>query len=220
MAIPRGSLEIQGATVLLRPFSVTDLAWLKRFLESPQVRQLFGSGQLGPGPAPAGSRTGAGSSELRRGVRKSRDLLPVDWPALTQWYRQIVNDPDSLLLAVTTWSGHLLGYLLLRDIDRLVGRARLEVFFGDRQLWGRGYEEDALQTLLRYAFSSLGLAELQLILPASEAADAAWLAACAARSGFAKATGEGATGNNCPGSGRELWVAEAGALTGAASSGA
>lgn len=192
MAIPPGSLEIQGATVLLRPFSPTDLVWLKRFLESPAVRQLFGSEWV--------------SDSERRGQ-------PVDWTALMEWYRKVASDPSSLLLAVTTWSGHLLGYLLLREIDRQAGRARLEAFFGDRQLWARGYEEDALQTLQRYAFSSLGLAELQLILPVSETVDAAWLAVAAERSGFTKATATGAAGS------REIWMARAAAGGNAPSAG-
>lgn len=197
MAIPPGSLEIQGATVLLRPFGSTDMAWLKRFLESPAVHQLFWSHS--EADVAAGGKPGGGKGGRQSAARKDKSLPPVDWTGLMQWYRSVAADPDSTLLAVTTWSGHLLGYLLLQEIDKSAGRARLEIFFGDRQLWGRGYEEDALRTLLRYAFSSLGLSELRLVLPKSETADTAWLTTVAERSGFIKEVTAA----------REVWVARA-----------
>ncbi|HHV55250.1 MAG TPA: hypothetical protein GXX55_07375 [Firmicutes bacterium] len=220
MAVPKSALEVQGELVLLRSFAVTDLPWLKRYLEDAEVIGLFH-----PHHAPNLGSAAAGGV-LRRGRRRRAEeaaRLPViEWADLMGWFQAVRDDRRALLFAATTWTGHLLGYLLLydlpepssepdlerRDVTSGERKARLEFLFADRTLWARGYEQDALKTLQRYAFSSLGLTEIRLPFPPAWAERAPWLRAALEESGFHPAPAPA-----LPGPGRDaeaaVWVARA-----------
>ena len=55
-----------------------------------------------------------------------------------------------------------IGNCALYHIDLAKGEAQLGITIGERDCWGKGYGEDAVKVLSRYAFTKLGLIILRL----------------------------------------------------------
>jgi RimJ/RimL family protein N-acetyltransferase len=73
------------------------------------------------------------------------------------------NDPSQMLWIIEADGGRVVGNITLLQIDMVHGRAWLGVTIGEKEAWSQGYGTDAIRSLLRYAFESLGLRRIQLI---------------------------------------------------------
>ena len=59
-------------------------------------------------------------------------------------------------------SDMLIGTVGLTAIDQRQGTAEIGVFIGDKSYWNKGYGEEAMRLLLRYAFDYLNLRNIML----------------------------------------------------------
>lgn len=64
--------------------------------------------------------------------------------------------------AIEDKKGHLLGEIELDHIVWKSKRAELFIYIGNRDLWGKGYGSDALNSFLDYIFKEVGLESLYL----------------------------------------------------------
>lgn len=75
--------------------------------------------------------------------------------------RQIANPPKQHVLLVIEAGGELVGECGLYDIDHFNGRCDLGIALG-KDYWGKGYGQDAVKTLVDYAFTHLDLRRVGL----------------------------------------------------------
>lgn len=136
MIAPPGRLP--GRLVSLRPRTREDAGLFVRWFSDPRVRHWL---HLSETPLP--------TLESER-VR----------------YEISERDPARLTWIIETGEGEAIGNISLAGIDETHGRAELGVSIGDPAYWGRGYGQDAIRTLLRFAFAELGLRRITLIADA------------------------------------------------------
>lgn len=65
-------------------------------------------------------------------------------------------------LAIEDETGWHIGNCMYYDTDEAAGQAELGIMVGDRNYWGRGYGTDAVNTLLRYIFTTTRLNRIYL----------------------------------------------------------
>jgi RimJ/RimL family protein N-acetyltransferase len=78
-----------------------------------------------------------------------------------EWWEAEQRNPDDILWAIETLDGRLLGDLALRP-NPVARWADLGIAIGEKALWGRGYGSDAIRTVLRHAFTGMGLNRVSL----------------------------------------------------------
>jgi len=94
--------------------------------------------------------------------REARSRADVD---LSDWYERAAADENMLYLAVTLAADHSpIGEVMLHDIDRETGRARLHLHIFRSESRDVGHGEHALKAVVEYAFRHLKLRELTLNL--------------------------------------------------------
>jgi len=78
---------------------------------------------------------------------------------VTEWFKlEELKMMDDILFSVRNLTeDRLVGFIALWGIRWNHGNSWMAIGIGDRQDWGRGYGRDALQVLLRYAFTELNL---------------------------------------------------------------
>ncbi len=115
-----------------------------------------------------------------------RPLQPADWPKLAawsndpdvsrylegeypkaladypEWYRRAMSDRHSQHYAISTHSHLLIGHIELDHIAWRSGDAELRIRIGEKAYWDQGFGTDAVRTLVRHAFSALGLTRVYL----------------------------------------------------------
>ena len=69
---------------------------------------------------------------------------------------------DFFFVIHTLESDHLLGFVSLFGIDWNHGNSWVGIGLGERECWGKGYGTDAMQVVLRYAFTELNLHRVTL----------------------------------------------------------
>jgi RimJ/RimL family protein N-acetyltransferase len=75
------------------------------------------------------------------------------------------DDAPDMSVGIELFTGRLIGYGGLRHI--LDGdSAEVSVVIGERDLWGSGYGQEAMQLLLRYGFDRLSLRRIWLVVRA------------------------------------------------------
>jgi len=119
-------------TVRLRPVQESDLPHFQRWLADDELRRWMGG-------------------------------LPAQ-PTLEEeyeWYFRRREDPDSVLWAIETADGELLGTTELRlSLENRRGEVGIGIF--DRENWGKGYGTAAMLLVLEYAFEDLELNRVEL----------------------------------------------------------
>lgn len=78
-----------------------------------------------------------------------------------EWYERRRSDPDSLMWAIETIDGRLVGSTELR-LEPARRKAEFGIVIGDRSQWGRGLGTEALRLVLAYAFGELELNRVEL----------------------------------------------------------
>ncbi|WP_283139135.1 GNAT family N-acetyltransferase [Rhizohabitans arisaemae] len=64
----------------------------------------------------------------------------------------------------------LIGFVRLRDAEPETGNAELDIYLGERDVWGRGYATDAMRVICRYGFDKMRLHRITLWVAAGNAA--------------------------------------------------
>ncbi len=69
---------------------------------------------------------------------------------------------DPMNLIIDTKSGKTIGTIQLYGFNELNQSCKLGIRIGDKNYWGKGYGEDAIKTILRYAFYNLDIYRVSL----------------------------------------------------------
>lgn len=86
---------------------------------------------------------------------------PVSVSEAKRWYES--RGPNSFPFAIRTLEGdRLIGYTGLWVSSWASGEAWVGISIGERDYWGKGYGTEAMQLILRYAFTELNLYRVSL----------------------------------------------------------
>lgn len=77
------------------------------------------------------------------------------------WYDRRRADPDSVMWAIETAEGRLIGNVELR-LTPNARRAEMGIVVGDKAEWSKGYGTHTVRLVLRYAFKELDLNRVEL----------------------------------------------------------
>jgi RimJ/RimL family protein N-acetyltransferase len=78
-----------------------------------------------------------------------------------KWLEKEVREGYSFKIC-TLMDDRLIGSLELSDVNPVTGNAWVGIAIGERGDWGKGYGTDALEVMLRFAFSELNLHRISL----------------------------------------------------------
>jgi len=78
-----------------------------------------------------------------------------------EWYERRRSDPDSLMWAIETVDGRLVGSTELR-LEPARRKAEFGIVIGDKGSWNGGLGTEALRLVLAYAFDELELNRVEL----------------------------------------------------------
>lgn len=131
MNLPSTHPILDGQRVTLRPLAADDVPLLAGWLFRPDVLHFL---QISEDPP-----------ELRT------------LEAIQERFERMQADPWTLVWCIDTHAGRPIGQIELVDIHPLQRRAEMHMVIGEPDAWGGGYGSDALRTLLRFAFTELGL---------------------------------------------------------------
>jgi len=123
---------LEGEKVRLRPVQESDLPHFQRWLQDPEVtRWLAGFGE------------------------------PPTLEDEYEWYERRRADEGSVLWAIDTLDGRLVGNIELR-LAPAAERAELGISIHDKTQWNQGFGTDAVRLVLEYAFEELDLNRVEL----------------------------------------------------------
>ncbi len=92
-------------------------------------------------------------------------LKPVSSPfsKFASWFRNSLEKlGPELAFGITDGRGELIGRISCYGLDEKRKEGEIGILIGEKSLWGKGYGQDALLTLLRYLFGQLGLKRVRL----------------------------------------------------------
>lgn len=92
--------------------------------------------------------------DVKRFTREYREL---NIQSQLQWLDSLARDKNTVMFAVETKKGKLIGCTGLTYIDWKNRRAEVSIYIGDKNYKGKGYGTDALKTLMKYSFEELNL---------------------------------------------------------------
>jgi RimJ/RimL family protein N-acetyltransferase len=80
-----------------------------------------------------------------------------------QWLEEWSSASDGFRFAIRTLADdRLIGFIGLGGVQWSQGDSWVGISIGERDYWGRGYGTDAMQVILRYAFTELNLQRVSL----------------------------------------------------------
>lgn len=111
---------------------------------------------------------------------------PMNTESADAWIReQSQSAPDRLTFAIMTSGsskGHHVGFIGLRSICPRSRRAELWIYIGDKKAWNKGFGQQSVRALCRYAFDEMNLHRIWMLCdPESDGA-----VKCYAAVGFQK----------------------------------
>lgn len=120
---------LEGALVELRPLDKANIPLVLSWLFDPEVNRYMLSGHE-----------------------------PISPEEEAAWYDMMAASETDLVMQIhIRQTGEYIGNVGLDHIDAKHRGAELGIMIGVAEHWGRGYGRDAIVTLLRHAFDSLGL---------------------------------------------------------------
>lgn len=126
-------MQITGERIVLRPITPADFPKIVEWTKDPEV-----------------------------GHYMEDDGYPETLEECEQWYKELRSNRHNQRLMVTTRSGLPIGDLELDHITWRSGEAELRIRIGEASYRGRGYGQEAVVTLLDYAFSQMNLTRIYL----------------------------------------------------------
>ena len=130
---------IQGKRVRLRAVEPSDLPDYHHWLNDPEV------------------------------IRYLKIYAPLSMPDEEAWYEDMRDDPKQMVFAIEIETGQHIGNLALTDLNWKDRTAELGIVIGEKSQWGKGYAQDAIQTLLAFAFGDMNLNRVHLRVYADHA---------------------------------------------------
>ena len=94
------------------------------------------------------------SPEVKKFTREYREL---NMQNQLQWLESMAKDKNTMMFAVETKKGKLIGCTGLTYIDWKNSRAEVSIYIGDKKYKGKGYGTDTLKVLIDYGFRELNL---------------------------------------------------------------
>ncbi|MBH9964808.1 GNAT family N-acetyltransferase [Rossellomorea oryzaecorticis] len=80
-----------------------------------------------------------------------------------KWIKMCINKTNGYeQKAIVTEEGTHIGWIDLKNIDKLNKHAELGIAIGDKDYWGRGYGLAAMKEMLQWGFNELGLNKIWL----------------------------------------------------------
>lgn len=94
------------------------------------------------------------------------DVIP--YPIMQQeeekWFESISSQSDRYKFAIETIDGnHFIGGCGINDIDWKNSVATVGIFIGNRDYWGNGYGNDAMNILISFIFNQMNINKIKLI---------------------------------------------------------
>ena len=83
-------------------------------------------------------------------------------PEPSEWYDKMSSNRNNVLMVIEREDGRLIGDIELTEIAWRSGEAELVVRIGEKDCWGRGYGEKAINAILDMAFSQFKLRRIYL----------------------------------------------------------
>jgi len=127
--------HLVGKKVILRQGCEKDLFYLHNWYNDKELNKLAGW-----------TEGKLGTAQLRMNLLKGFGYDPMN------------------LIIETIDEGKPIGTIQLYDFNEVDQSCKLGIRIGDRDYWGKGYGEDAIKTLLRYAFYELDIFRVSLKL--------------------------------------------------------
>lgn len=94
-------------------------------------------------------------------------IYPYNLEEARQYFQKVQQNPaEKLYSIVDLQKGRHIGSVSLRNIDWRNRHAELGVLVGDKEYTGRGYGQDAVRTLCRFAFREMNLNRVYLYVRA------------------------------------------------------
>ena len=125
-------MNIKGKTITLRAIDVADIETLNRWANAPEIWEMLG------------------------GWHFPYSILNTE-----QWVRSINNnDQKNQVFAIETKEHGLIGTANLVNIDWKNRNAFHGMMLGDKETRGKGYAQDTVMAIMRFAFDELGLQRL------------------------------------------------------------
>lgn len=87
---------------------------------------------------------------------------PIPLRATRKWYEALLESKTDHVFAIVTKKGNHIGSIGLHEIDWKNRNGQLGIVIGESRYRSRGYGEDAVRTLLRFAFDELNLHRVNL----------------------------------------------------------
>jgi len=128
---------LKGRRVILRPLREADLNRCERWINDPEVRRFVGG------------------------------KFPFSEDQEREWFKDLKNRKDHILLAIETVGGEHIGNMSLMRINWVNGIATTGALIGEKEYRGKGYGTEAKMLLLGYAFNTLGLRKIYSYVVAS-----------------------------------------------------
>ncbi len=120
----------------LRPIQRSDLPFFVEWLSDPEVRQFITVN------------------------------IPLSLEEEEQWYEQVLKQPKpERPLAIEAKEGddwRLIGNISLFDLNWIHRSAEVGILIGDKRFWNRGFGREAMQLMVKHAFSTLNLNRVYL----------------------------------------------------------
>jgi RimJ/RimL family protein N-acetyltransferase len=94
--------------------------------------------------------------------------MPDTYPPFTReetsmWIEMCINRTNGYeQKAILTNEGVHIGWIDLKNIDRINKHAELGIAIGNKAYWGKGYGQAAMNEMLKYGFTDLGLNKIWL----------------------------------------------------------
>ena len=118
---------IEGELVRFRPIEKEDLQQLREWRNDPEIKKF------------------------------TREYRELSMQNQMQWLESLAKDKNTVMFAVETKKGKLIGVTGLTYIDWKNRGAEVSIYVGDKKYKGRGYGTDALKTLMGYGFRELNM---------------------------------------------------------------
>ncbi len=81
-----------------------------------------------------------------------------------EWYHDLLKSKSdkTLFFAIDNEKNEIIGFMSLNNINRISQNCYLSIVIGDEMNQGKGYGEDAMKAILKYAFNTLNLKKVSL----------------------------------------------------------
>lgn len=121
---------LPGRLVNLRPAQKSDLPFVTRWINDPEVRKFLATNS------------------------------PMTERQEEAWYENLGKDDKNVTLVIETKDHVPIGVMGIHKINWRTGVGTTGAFIGEPEYWNRGFGTDAKMILLDYAFNTLGLRKI------------------------------------------------------------